>query len=74
MTNLTKQVVIQHTGQSLSLRNRAFFVLAGILGVIVLITIHHIQNAAGGPVWAIYALGGLSPARWSSDCGCPAAF
>jgi diguanylate cyclase (GGDEF)-like protein/PAS domain S-box-containing protein len=62
MTNLTKQVVIQHTGQTLSLRNRAFFVLAGILGVIVLITIHHIKNAAGGPVWAIYALGGLSAA------------
>jgi diguanylate cyclase (GGDEF)-like protein/PAS domain S-box-containing protein len=62
MTNLTKQVVIQHTGQTLSLRNRAFFVLAGILGVIVLITIHHIQNASGGPVWAIYALGGLSAA------------
>ena len=63
MTNLTKQVVIQHTGQTLSLRSRAiFFALAGILGVIALITFRHVQNASGGPVWAIYALGGLSAA------------
>ena len=63
MTNLTKQVVIQHTGQTLSLRSRAiFFALAGILGVIALITFRHVQNASGGAVWAIYALGGLSAA------------
>ena len=62
MTKLTKQTVVQHTGKSLSLGSREIFVLAGLLLVIALITYRHVRVSAGGPVWDIYALGGLSAA------------
>lgn len=60
MTNSTRQVVRQHTGQSLSVRSSAIFGFVGVLCVIALLTFRFIQNTSGGPVWVIYALGGLA--------------
>ncbi len=62
MTRLTRQVVHQHTGKSLSVGSRANIVLAALLTLILWLAYHQVRETSGGPVGPAIALGTLSAA------------